>query len=185
MTRPQPDRHPAAGQLADLLTGRVNWLAPLLGFDWLDLDLDLARERSTRRAATLVGQLCSGDDQLSRHTAHDVLYGLFDGDPPDDWWATPLGRLVAAAYGMPGPEHVSYGVAAARLGLVHRSSVAHLVETGRLDRHPGGVTTASVARHLAQRSDQTGERDEEGRRLAREMSRPLRPDRDPTERRSL
>lgn len=103
------------------------------------------------QAPLLAAQLCQDDDDhLAAQTAIDVMCALWPtGDPPPDWWSTPLGRMVARSGGVDGSDAVTQSVAAAMLG-VTRGTVAQLVHRGTLDRHPdGGVTRASVLARLA------------------------------------
>ncbi|MEY9212391.1 hypothetical protein NI17_005855 [Thermobifida halotolerans] len=96
-------------------------------------------------------QLLGPDDALATRVAVRLLAALHPGDapfdPPDDWWRTPLGRVVARRVGHT-RERVSYSVAGAMLGIT-RQGVHDLVRRGRLARHPeGGVTSESVRDRL-------------------------------------
>jgi hypothetical protein len=111
------------------------------------------------RSAMLAANLCGEDDVLAGRTVSEVMPALFpNGDPPPDWWRTPLGRVVARSFGDDG-EAVTQSVAAAMLG-VTRSTVAQMLYradkglpgAGGLERHPdGGITRASVLARLAYR----------------------------------
>ena len=84
--------------------------------------------------------------------AASLIAALYPGDevfdPPPDWWATPLGRVVLLRVGYPGKEAVSYAVAGAMLG-VTRQGVHDLVTRGKLARHPdGGVTVTSIRERI-------------------------------------
>ncbi|SDH06458.1 hypothetical protein SAMN05216553_115111 [Lentzea fradiae] len=97
-------------------------------------------------------QLLGGDDALARQTAVRLIAVLHPGDtpfdPPDEWWATPLGRVAARRIGHPGKEFVSFGVAGAMLGIT-RQGVHDLVTRKKLTRHPeGGVTVDSIRARL-------------------------------------
>lgn len=119
----------------------------------LGLDLaDMIRERIKDRADMLAHQLTAGDDDVAAETVQDVMIALWPaGDPPDEWWRTPLGRACAASLGIDGSERISASVAAARLG-VHPSRIYQMIHEGKLERHPeSGVTWASVANQLASR----------------------------------
>lgn len=136
--------HPAAEQLAEALHDHVGRLVGLLGVDAYNLAAQIEL-----RAEIAVAQLRSDHGRLAAETAQSVLKLLWGDCPvPDEWWPTPLGRLVAQSYGMPGAEAVSMSVAAARLG-VSKTWVQKLADAGRLDRHPdGGITVVSVAQML-------------------------------------
>jgi hypothetical protein len=136
-----------AAQLRDELSQRAwNWAA-LLGLDWHDITV----ERIAGRVGMLAHQLRSAEneDRLAAETAQDVMMALWpEEDPPPEWWSTPLGRAIAASYGLPGAEAVSASVAAAMLG-VSRGRIYQLLGGGKLERHPdGGVTATSVAQRL-------------------------------------
>ncbi len=136
-----------AAQLRDELSERAwNW-AGLLGLDWHEF----TEQRIAGRVGMLAHQLTSAEneDRLAAETAQDVMMALWPHeDPPPEWWSTPVGRAVAASYGLPGAEAVSASVAAAMLG-VSRGRVYQLLDGGKLERHPdGGVTATSVAQRL-------------------------------------
>ena len=136
-----------AAQLKDELAERAwNW-AQLLGLDWHEF----TEQRIADRVGMLAHQLTSAEDEdrLAGAQAQDVMMALWPHeDPPPEWWSTPVGRAVAASYGLPGAEAVSASVAAAMLG-VSRGRVYQLLDAGKLDRHPdGGVTATSVAQRL-------------------------------------
>ncbi|PRX69055.1 hypothetical protein B0I32_102111 [Nonomuraea fuscirosea] len=100
------------------------WAAQLLGPD---------QGRATATAARLIGVLFPGD-------------GPFD--PPESWWRSALGRVVARTAGHPTAAAVPYATAGAMLGIT-RQGVHDLVKRGKLDRHPdGGVTTSSIRDRL-------------------------------------
>jgi hypothetical protein len=132
----------AADQIADEIEARHIWplesaLGP--GEEW-----NLIRQRARATARMMAAQLASGDDRLAAQTAIDLASLILPDEIPDDFWPTPLGRLIAKSVGHPAADEVSYSVAAAMLG-VSKTRVQQLLETGKLERHPdGGVTSASV-----------------------------------------
>lgn len=136
-----------AAQIQDELERALWALVPLLGPDLHD---DYGR-RPAEVAAMLAAQLASGDDRLAAQTVIDLAAaGVIPDDPDPDWWATPLGRAVAASVGHPTATHVSYSVAGAMLG-VTRGRVGQLVAAHKLDRHPdGGVDVTSIRRRIAE-----------------------------------
>ena len=131
----------AATQIAGLIDERLlSVLEMLLG---PGEEFAFLRQRADAAARMMAAQLASGDDKLAAQTAID-LAALLPDVIPDDFWPTPLGRLIAASVGWPGTEHVSYSNAAAMLG-VSKTRVQQLLEAGKLERHPdGGITSVSV-----------------------------------------
>jgi hypothetical protein len=117
----------------------------LEGDDAVDALRDLVR----RRARGWADALRNGDDVAATMTAARLIATLYPGDrlfdPPPDWWATPLGQVVAARAGHPWAESVSYATAGAMLGIT-RQGVHDLVRRGRLPRHPGGGVPSSAIR---------------------------------------
>ncbi|MDR7380735.1 hypothetical protein [Promicromonospora iranensis] len=112
------------------------------------------RERARIEAEVWAAQLLGRDERLAGRTAARLVASLFpaDGpfDPPDEWWGTAFGRVVAQRVGHPGRTAVSFAVAGAMLGIT-RQGVHDLVKRAKLARHPdGGVTTASVQARLNQ-----------------------------------
>jgi hypothetical protein len=102
-------------------------------------------------------QLLGDDDALAKQVAIRLMAVLYPGDtpfdPPDPWWATPLGRVTARRAGHPSKEGVSFGVAGAMLGIT-RQGVHDLVSRAKLRRHPdGGVTVDSIRARLGQRRE--------------------------------
>ena len=136
----------AANQIADEIEARHIWplesnLGP--GEEW-----NLIRQRAHAAAGMMAARLASGDDKLAGQTAIDLAALILPDDIPDDFWPTPLGRLIAKSVGHPGAEEVSYSVAAAMLG-VSKTRVQQLAEGGKLERHPdGGITSVSVMLRL-------------------------------------
>jgi hypothetical protein len=121
-------------------------------------DIGELREWVLRDAEMWAAQLLGPDDTLARQVAARMIAVLYPGDepfdPPESWWATPLGRVTARRAGHPTREHVSYAVAGAMLGIT-RQGVHDLVNRDKLRRHPdGGVTVASVRARLDQRREQ-------------------------------
>ncbi|MEU7479648.1 hypothetical protein AB0A63_26910 [Lentzea sp. NPDC042327] len=118
-------------------------------------DLDALHDQVHADANTWAEQLLGGRDEQARHLAIRLMTVLYPGDtpfdPPEGWWATPLGRVVARRAGHPSRQHVSFGVAGAMLGIT-RQGVHDLVSRGKLQRHAdGGVTVESIQVRLAQR----------------------------------
>lgn len=138
---------PVARQLHNELASACNRLTTVLG---LDLDDDL-RRRVRDRTPALAAQICaSSDDQATAQIVVDLLNLLWPGgDPPHDWWRTPVGRMCARSLGQADSDAVTHAVAAAMLGIA-RGTVGTLVTRGKLDRHPdGGITRASVLNRIA------------------------------------
>ncbi|MCI2416410.1 hypothetical protein MOQ72_03155 [Saccharopolyspora sp. K220] len=114
------------------------------------------QRRIDRDAATWATRLLGPDHQAAVHTCARLLAALYpdDGpfDPPDAWWRTALGQVVARRIGHPGADHVSLSTAGAMLGIT-RQGVHDLVNRDKLERHPdGGVSTASIRARLDQLS---------------------------------
>lgn len=112
---------------------------------------DLTQEltaRLDRLAMTLAVQLSSTDEAERAEAALETVTLL---DPPASWWGTVQGRLTAAAYADTADGTVSYGEAAAMLG-VTRGTVSNLVARGRLERAADhqGVVLASVLHRLTE-----------------------------------
>jgi len=130
-----------AGQIAEEIETSLIWpLEMLLG---PGEEFTLLRGRAQRTARMMAAQLASGDDRLAAQTVID-LAAVLPEDIPDEWWASPLGRLVAQSVGYPSAEAVSFSVAAAMLG-ISKTRVQQLIAAGKLERHPdGGITSASV-----------------------------------------
>jgi len=85
----------AAAQIGDEIEARLIWpLESLLGPDELFTAL---RKRAAGRARMLAAQLAGRDDRLAAQTAIDLANAVLPDAIPDDWWATPLGRLTAEA----------------------------------------------------------------------------------------
>lgn len=136
-----------AHQIAEELDrGLVMPVYALLGHDLGEM----LRQRVRESAPRLAAQLCGDTDHEIAGTAQDLVIALWPHEDPDpEWWRTPLGRRVAASYGIHDSEAVTISVASAMLG-VHRSRVYQLIESGKLDHHPdGGVTRSSVMARLA------------------------------------
>lgn len=147
---------PLVGQINDELDRALAGpVGSLLGADLAEA----VRDRLRSRRDSIAGQLRSGDDQEVAGTVLDLLGAIWgEADPPEAWWRTPLGRACAASLGRDDSEAVTYGVAAARLG-VARGTVSTWVQRGTLDRHPdGGVTSASVFARLARPGPGEGRR---------------------------
>lgn len=122
----------------------------------LDTDLPQVRRRVAQQVVGLADQLLGSDEQLAMATAIRLVSSLYpsDGpfDPPVQWWATPLGQVVARLVGHPGTDSLSYAQAGAMLGIT-RQGVHDLVVRGKLERHSsGGVSTASVRTRISSRA---------------------------------
>jgi len=120
------------------------------------------RERVSQDAEMWAAQLLGRDESLARQVNARMIAVLYPGDepfdPPESWWATPLGRVTARRSGHPAREHVSFAVAGAMLGIT-RQGVHDLVNRDKLRRHPdGGVTVVSVSARLDQRREQDDRR---------------------------
>lgn len=120
-------------------------------------DLTGLRQSVEADAEMWAAQLLGPDDAVARQTAIRLMTVLHPGDapfdPPDAWWATPLGRVTARRAGHPSKEGVSFGVAGAMLGIT-RQGVHDLVSRNKLARHPdGGVTVASIRARLDHRRE--------------------------------
>lgn len=110
------------------------------------------RDQVRGDAEMWAAQLLGRDQARAKQLAIRLLATLYPGDepfhPPDDWWRTPLGRVVARTVGHPAAESLSLAVAGAMLG-ISRQGVHDLARRDKLDRHPdGGVTSESVRRRL-------------------------------------
>jgi hypothetical protein len=111
----------------------------------------LVRARARRWAETLQ----HGEEREARMMAARLIGTLYPGDrafdPPADWWATPLGQVVAVRSGNPWAASVSYATAGAMLG-ISRQGVHDLVRRGKLPRHPdGGVPSLAIRDRLRSR----------------------------------
>lgn len=137
----------AAEQLRAELVDRVAPLGVLVGppatVEWPS---DIAQ--AADGLALLLTQ--DDDDQAQAGAAVDVMAALWPvGDPPGDWWTTPLGQAVARGQPQGSTVAVTQSVAAAMLG-VTRGTVAQLVHRGTLDRGPdGGVLVTSIVAYRA------------------------------------
>ncbi|MFD4674346.1 hypothetical protein ACFWNN_31815 [Lentzea sp. NPDC058450] len=121
-------------------------------------DLDGLRLSVRADADMWAAQLLGPRDAVARQVAVRLLAVLHPGDklfdPPEEWWATPLGRVCARRVGHPSKEGVSFGVAGAMLGIT-RQGVHDLVNRHKLQRHPdGGVAVDSIQARLGLRRDQ-------------------------------
>jgi hypothetical protein len=120
-------------------------------------DLVGLRSSVAADAEMWAAQLLGDDPELARQVTVRLLAVLHPGDtpfdPPDTWWATPLGRVAARRAGHPSKEGVSFGVAGAMLG-ISRQGVHDLVSRNKLSRHPdGGVSVASIRARLEHRRE--------------------------------
>ncbi|GAA0529001.1 hypothetical protein GCM10011581_30730 [Saccharopolyspora subtropica] len=150
-----PDEHEElAEHLRRLVSNRL--LDPLT----ILLESEAATATLQRRVDRAVGewaaQLLGPDDERAVHLCARLLAALYPDDgpfnPPETWWRTPLGQVVARRVGHPGTDHVPYATAGAMLGIT-RQGVHDLVNRNKLARHPdGGVTTASIRARLARTS---------------------------------
>lgn len=145
---------PGRDELADQLIGllEVRLIDPLEILLESATDLAGVRKRVVAQAGVWASRLLGDDEVTARYTAIRLVSTLYPDDngftPPDGWWQTPLGRVVALRVGHPAAESVSYAVAGAMLGIT-RQGVHDLITRGKLDRHPDkGVTTASIQRRI-------------------------------------
>ncbi|MFD9733333.1 hypothetical protein [Umezawaea sp. NPDC059074] len=98
-------------------------------------------------------QVTGRDVDLAQETATRLIAAVYQsGDaftPPDAWWRTPFGALVAQRFGHPSAAVVSLSVASAMLGIT-RQGAHDLVKRGKLQRDPAGtgVVVSSVQRRL-------------------------------------
>lgn len=120
-------------------------------------DLVGLRQSVEADAEMWAAQLLGPDDAVARQIAVRLMAVLYPGDtpfdPPESWWATPLGRAAARRAGHPSKSHVSLGVAGAMLGIT-RQGVHDLVNRNKLLRHPdGGVTVDSIRARLGLRRE--------------------------------
>jgi hypothetical protein len=120
-------------------------------------DLAGLRQSVEADAEMWAAQLLGPDDAVARQVAVRLMAVLYPGDtpfdPPESWWATPLGRAAARRAGHPSKDHVSLGVAGAMLGIT-RQGVHDLVNRNKLLRHPdGGVTVDSIRARLGLRRE--------------------------------
>ena len=137
-----------AGQLRDELHARADPLAVLAGPDAVAaLDTDRVADRV---AAQLAGAIAADDDRLLAEIVIDLMAALWPtGDPPPEWWQSPVGRACAHSIGdADHADSVTHSVAAGMLGLA-RGSIGPMVARGDLERgDDGGVTVASIKRRL-------------------------------------
>ncbi|MDX3660868.1 hypothetical protein PV646_26500 [Streptomyces sp. ID05-26A] len=121
-------------------------------------DLTGLRQSAEADAEMWAAHLLGPSDTTARQVAIRLLTVLYPGDapfdPPETWWATPLGRVTARRAGHPSRDHVSLGMAGAMLGIT-RQGVHDLVNRAKLLRHPdGGVTVESIRARLTLRREQ-------------------------------
>lgn len=151
---PASEQAALRADLVRLVTIRLlDPLEILLGSEAL---IEPVRRRLHADAETWAARLLGADERQAVHTAARLVAALYPGDapfdPPEAWWRTPLGRVVARRVGHPGAERVSFSVAGAMLGIT-RQGVHDLVTRNKLRRHPdGGVATASVADRLREQA---------------------------------
>jgi hypothetical protein len=116
---------------------------------------DPMRDRLAPQARAWAETLLGGDDQAAMYTAARLVSALYPGDapfdPPAGWWGTPFGQAVLLRAGHPGATAVSMSVAASMLGIT-RQGVHDLANRGKLERHPPGITVASVRARLSARA---------------------------------
>ncbi len=134
------------------LDGELGALAARVGAV-LGTDVQLAiTARGQDRAGWLVADLAGGD--TADEVAADLLALLWPDDPPLDWWATPLGLLVAPTAAMEDGPGWSRAEAAAVLG-VSAGTVAQLAARGTLGQAAdGGLDRRSVLARLVRLAEQ-------------------------------
>lgn len=135
----------AADQIREALELQLWGLSAVVG----RLDpADVVRWDLTADADRLAAQLDSGDDRLAARTAVDLAAaGVIPDDPDAEWWASPLGRVVARNVGHPSLDVVTRAEAARMLGVTPQR-VSSLCRDGWLETVDGGVTVASVRARL-------------------------------------
>lgn len=105
------------------------------------------------RAQRLIGPLLSDDAREAAQAVIDLMCALWPDSTaaPDEWWTTPLGRVVARSIDTGPEDTVTRAVAAVMLG-VTPGTVAQLTARGTLARHPSGsILRASVLDRIARR----------------------------------
>lgn len=133
-------------EIADLLADRAVLLAEAIAPELAARLGQAANAASTR----LLGDLL-GDDEHAASAAGVLLATLAwgDGDPPDRWWHTPIGRAIARTTRADPDQSVRASTAARMLG-VSPQRVGVLLEEGKLGRTPEGrVSHQSVLDRLA------------------------------------
>lgn len=141
-----------------VLEGELFALAERRFVDSLEILLDSTRVVAPLRAhlrseaKAWARDLLGDDDASAVRTASRLLSVMFDADefsPPDAWWLTAFGRIVALRIGYPGRATLSGVEAAAMLG-ISRQGVHDLVRRGKLaTAEDGRVLTTSVQDRLA------------------------------------
>ncbi|PSK85975.1 hypothetical protein CLV63_13734 [Murinocardiopsis flavida] len=149
------ERQALAEDLRRLVTSRL--LDPLSILFESDIATDPMRRRVARDSEAWAALLLGPDRERAVHTAVRMIAVLYPGDapfdPPEHWWRTPLGRVVARRLGHPAADRVPFAVAGAMLGIT-RQGVHDLVKRQKLAQHPdGGVTTASIRARLDTRAE--------------------------------
>lgn len=135
--------HQAAGSLEDIIDARAKALAAAIPA----LAGTLASIDPHDHANRLVGHLTSHDAGDANDAARVVLNLAWPcSEPPPEWSATPLGRLVVLASPR---SSVPLSVAGRVLG-VSRQRAGRLAQSGRLTRHPAGGVTLESLRALAE-----------------------------------
>lgn len=126
-------------QLVEDLSPALEAVAQLLGLDLAEL-LTLAETRARGILAEVAA------DPGGAIALATLLWG--NGEPPADWWRTPLGLVMAQAVQYDDTTDLTQQHAADILG-VARGSVAQMLARGTLARSPrGGVARASVLHRL-------------------------------------
>lgn len=130
-----PDADDAATQLADELYDRLAAFADLAPNVAVLADVATS-EVVEALAGTLTEALTGPDYRAAATTARGVARALWptEGQPPDEWWRTPFGRLLAGAIaqGMSLDEVVTIADAAKLLGVGH-ARVQQLIAAGQLE----------------------------------------------------
>ncbi|GAA0551159.1 hypothetical protein GCM10010172_36740 [Paractinoplanes ferrugineus] len=146
------------GQIVRLLDVRL--LDPLEVLLEGDDSVDALRRLVALRARRWADTLRDGTDHEATLAAARLIATLYPGDrafdPPPEWWATPLGQVIAVRAGHPWSESVTYATAGAMLGIT-RQGVHDLVRRGRLPRHPDGGVPSSAIRDRLRARDTRGE----------------------------
>jgi len=160
--QPERGRHTTSTAMHIGIARQIQQDAERTLLDPLDLLLDPAgrtgatAELRTQLAADAemwAAQVTGRDVELARATAMRVIAAIYQtGDtftPPDTWWRTPFGSLVAQRFGHPSAAVVSLSVASAMLGIT-RQGAHDLVKRGKLQRDPegSGVLVSSIQHRL-------------------------------------
>lgn len=134
-----------AAELEFAIAGPVDWL----------LGIDLAEQisdRITSRGRLLAEQLAAKDDPHRAETVIDLMAAIWRGSsPPVEWWATPLGRAIAAEVDLAVTQADAAVIITALGEPITRAGVATAIARGTLATDDGKVTVAAAAAFAANR----------------------------------